>query len=542
MAKKQAERRPPGRIKSSIVARLNTRLFFRLLGIYFTMDLLLTLLFCGGLFVWAEGQAAQISALVEERGVPTAEATEWMGAGSYTVVAGAPEELEAGWLVTDEPSVVTDMPADTSAPAESTASTVVITGGTAGQAAEAGSALAPLGFRLPGWLPSPAETEGGVRWFNPGTVDLLFLVTFSTGDTTSYTLYLPHNGDPYTIQIDLSRPAAIFVFAARVLLICQLVSLVTNLFKNAGSIRKVLRPIQELAATAARLNQNEPMSPEELRALAGKLDEINATHLDQRVSVSGTQRELQTLAQAINAMLDRIDEAYRSQMRFVSDASHELRTPIAVIQGYANLLNRWGKDDPATRQEAIDAIRSEASAMKELVEQLLFLARGDNDTMRLDMTDFDLAEVAAQVLRETEMIDPAHLFSGRWPREPVPVHADLGLVKQALRVLVDNSVKYTPAGGRISLRVEAEGDRARLSVQDEGQGIDPESLPHIFDRFFRTDQSRARQTGGTGLGLSIAKWIVDRHGGWFEVLSREGLGTRMTVVLPLARLEGEGAG
>ena len=538
MAKKQAERRPPGRIKSSIVARLNTRLFFRLLGIYFTMDLLLTLLFCGGLFVWAEGQAAQISALVEERGVPTAEATEWMGAGSYTVVAGAPEELETGWLVTDEAAVVTDMPADTSAPAESTASTVVITGGTAGQAAEAGSALAPLGFRLPGWLPSPAETEGGVRWFNPGTVDLLFLVTFSTGDTTSYTLYLPHNGDPYTIQIDLSSPAAIFVFAARVLLICQLVSLITNLFKNAGSIKKVLRPIQELAATAAKLNQAERMSPEELRALAGKLDEINATHLDQRVSVSGTQRELQTLAQAINAMLDRIDEAYRSQMRFVSDASHELRTPIAVIQGYANLLNRWGKDDPATRQEAIDAIRAEAEAMKELVEQLLFLARGDNDTMQVELTHFDLTEVAAQVFRETELIDRTHPLTARWEPEPVPVYADLGLVKQCLRVLVDNSIKYTPAGGEISLKLEAAEGTARLSVQDEGDGIDPQSLPHIFERFYRADQSRDRKTGGTGLGLAIARYIAERHGGWLEVLSRRGVGTRMTLVLPLTPVPG----
>ncbi|MFQ7856883.1 MAG: histidine kinase dimerization/phospho-acceptor domain-containing protein [Flavonifractor plautii] len=158
--------------------------------------------------------------------------------------------------------------------------------------------------------------------------------------------------------------------------ICQLASLVTNLFKNAGSIKKVLRPIQELAATAAKLNQVERMSPEELKALAGKLDEINATHLDRRIDLPGTQKELKTLAQAINAMLDRINEAYRSQMRFVSDASHELRTPIAVIQGYANLLNRWGKDDPATRQEAIDAIRQEADSMKELVEQLLFLARG----------------------------------------------------------------------------------------------------------------------------------------------------------------------
>ena len=536
MAKKQAERRPPGRIKSSIVARLNTRLFFRLLGIYFTMDLLLTLLFCGGLFMWAEGQAAQISALVEERGVPTAEATEWMGAGSYTVVAGAPEELETGWLVTDETSVVTDMPTDTSAPAESTASTVVITGGTAGQAAEAGSALAPLGFRLPGWLPSPAETEGGVRWFNPGTVDLLFLVTFSTGDTTSYTLYLPHNGDPYTIQIDLSSPAAIFVFAARVLLICQLASLITNLFKNAGSIKKVLRPIQELAATAAKLNQAERMSPEELRALAGKLDEINATHLDQRVSVSGTQRELQTLAQAINAMLDRIDEAYRSQMRFVSDASHELRTPIAVIQGYANLLDRWGKDDPATRQEAIDAIRQEADSMKELVEQLLFLARGDNDSMKVSFEPFDLTEVAGEVLRETQMIDQTHKFTARWSL-PVPVWADLGLIKQALRVLVDNAIKYTPEGGRVTIWAEGADGLARLSVEDEGQGIDRESLPHIFDRFYRTDESRARQTGGTGLGLAIAKWIADRHGGWFEVVSWPGVGTRITLVLPLAPME-----
>ena len=529
MAKKQAERRPPGRIKSSIVARLNTRLFFRLLGIYFTMDLLLTILFCGGLFVWAEGQAAQISALVEERGVPTAEATAWMGAGSYTVVAGAPEELETGWLAAGESAVVTD--------AAEASATTVITEGTAGQAAEAGSALESLGFRLPGCLPSPAETAEGVRWFNPGTVDLLFLVTFSTGDTTSYTLYLPHDGDPYTIQIDLSSPAAIFVFAARVLLICQLVSLVTNLFKNAGSIKKVLRPIQELAATAAKLNQAERMSPEELRALAGKLDEINATHLDQRVSVSGTQRELQTLAQAINAMLDRIDEAYRSQMRFVSDASHELRTPIAVIQGYANLLNRWGKDDPATRQEAIDAIRAEADSMKELVEQLLFLARGDNDSMHIQMEMFDLTEVAAEVLKETEMIDQTHTFAARW-EGAVPVRADVGLTKQALRILVDNAIKYTAAGGRITLSAGAKDGFARLSVQDEGQGIDAESLPHIFDRFYRTDESRARQTGGTGLGLAIAKWIVDRHGGWFEVRSWPGVGTRMTIVLPLAALGG----
>ena len=445
----RANKRPPGRIKSSIVARLNTRLFFRLLGIYFTMDLLLLFLFCGGLFVWSEQQAAQISTLVEERGVPSAEATEWMTAGDYTVTAGTPEAA------------------------------------------------------------------------------------------TSYTLQMPGD-EPYAIRLDLTQPAAIFVFAARVLFICQLASLVTNLFKNAGSIKKVLRPIQELAATAAKLNQVERMSPEELKALAGKLDEINATHLDRRIDLPGTQKELKTLAQAINAMLDRINEAYRSQMRFVSDASHELRTPIAVIQGYANLLNRWGKDDPATRQEAIDAIRQEADSMKELVEQLLFLARGDNDSMHIEMETFDLTEVAAEVLKETGMIDQTHTFSARW-EGAVPVCADVGLTKQALRILVDNSIKYTPAGGHITLSAALRDGMARLSVQDEGQGIDAGSLPHVFDRFYRTDQSRARQTGGTGLGLAIAKWIVDRHGGWFEVRSWPGVGTRMTIVLPVAELDAGGA-
>ena len=449
--------KPPGRIRSSIVARLNTRLFFRLLGIYFCMDLLLCLLFSGGLFFYAERQAADISLLVQERGVPTAEASAWMQAGDSIVTAGISEVQ---------------------------------------------------GIPLPGWLPSPAETTGGVRYFDPGDTELFSLVTFHTGGVTSYTLQMDSDGTPYTIWLDLS------------------------------AIKKVLRPIQELAATAAKLNNVSGMSPEELKVLAGKLDEINATHLDQRINLPGTQKELQTLAQAINAMLDRINEAYRSQMRFVSDASHELRTPIAVIQGYANLLNRWGKDDPATRQEAIDAIRQEADSMKELVEQLLFLARGDNDSMHIEMETFDLTEVAAEVLRETEMIDQTHRFASHWDGA-VPVFADMGLMKQCLRILVDNSIKYTPAGGLITLRSSVADGAARISVQDEGQGIDSESLPHIFERFYRTDVSRARQTGGTGLGLAIAKWIVDRHGGWFEVRSWPGVGTRMTVVLPLANLGGQ---
>ena len=476
---KPKESAAPSRLRSSIVLRLNIRLFFRLLGIYLGMDLLLILLSVGGILFWGERQCADLAALVEERGVPSAETTEWMAAGDYAVSA-----LDR----------------------------------------------APEGFVYP-FLP-PMEGLEGARH----TLDLHGGFAGVSGPQVTRAVYtvelVSSAGTPYAISLDIQGPVAVLSLALRVLLICQALSLVCNLFKNAGTIKKTLKPIQELAAAASRLGSGGAMSPEELKALAVKLDQINATHLDQRISVPGTQKELQTLAAAINAMLDRINAAYRSQMRFVSDASHELRTPIAVIQGYANLLNRWGKDDPETRQEAIDAIRGEADSMKELVEQLLFLARGDNDSMHIEMAPLDLTAVAAGVFKETEMIDQTHRFSARL-EEPVPVRADDGLIKQALRILVDNAIKYTPAGGRITLSARREGVHALFCVQDEGQGIDAASLPHIFDRFFRTDESRTRQTGGTGLGLAIAKWIVERHGGWFEVSSWVGVGTRITVVLPL---------
>jgi signal transduction histidine kinase len=232
--------------------------------------------------------------------------------------------------------------------------------------------------------------------------------------------------------------------------------------------------------------------------------------------------------------MDRVNQAYSAQMRFVSDASHELRTPIAVIQGYASLLDRWGKSDPEALQESIDAIRSEAQAMERLVEQLLFLARGDNDSQPVKMEQIDLTDLAGEVLREEEMIHPERTFLPRWGEDPVSIHADPGLMKQVLRILMDNSLKYSPEESRVYLRVSRTGNYIRVTVQDEGMGIPPEGIPHIFERFYRTDQSRDRKTGGTGLGLSIAKWIVERHSGWFEVVSRLDVGTRITAVLPAA--------
>ncbi|MDI9449771.1 MAG: ATP-binding protein [Limnochordia bacterium] len=340
-------------------------------------------------------------------------------------------------------------------------------------------------------------------------------------------------GSAWGLTISLEPAARPIMFILGILLVVELITLVSRFFNGIQQIRETLTPLTELAKQAQSLNaQRGPFTVEEMRELAGKLEGINAARLDTRIDIKTTQDELKGLAQAINQMLDRINESYRAQARFVSDASHELRTPIAAIQGYVNLLDRWGKYDEKALQESIDAIKEETANMKELVEQLLFLARGDSNRMPLHVERLDLKDVAAAVYKETEMIHGGHDFTIE--ADTVFVEGDAGLIKQALRILVDNAIKYTPAGGKIRIMVSREHNQARMIVQDNGIGIPPEAVPHVFERFFRADESRARATGGTGLGLSIAKWIVERHGGHMEVLSRQDVGTRVGIVLPAA--------
>lgn len=338
-----------------------------------------------------------------------------------------------------------------------------------------------------------------------------------------------------TVTYALGDTLVRYSFALYLLLIFEALLLLTSIFKGSRNIRKTLRPLSEMTQRAQKLTSvaNSTVPAEEitrLRELAGTISSIDATKLDKRLPVDGTQKELKDLASAINSMLNRIDEAYKSQVRFVSDASHELRTPIAVLQGYANLLDRWGKNDEETMQEAIDAIKSEAEGMKDLIEQLLFLARGDNETMQLYPEPFDCSEMVKEILRETQMIDSLHTFKIKADSAALII-ADRQLMKQALRILVENSIKYTDEGGEITVSVSSDNGFVRISVQDNGIGIDPQNLPYIFDRFYRSDESRARKTGGSGLGLAIMKWIIDRHGGNIEVISRKDIGTRTTIVM-----------
>ena len=269
---------------------------------------------------------------------------------------------------------------------------------------------------------------------------------------------------------------------------------------------------------------------EKFHSLEDAISKISPTSSEERIHIGDS--EFKGLEDAINKLLDRMRDSYRQQARFVSDASHELRTPISVIQGYANMLDRWGKSDESVLDESIEAIKSEAENMKNLVEQLLFLARGINGKTQLTITEFSLSDMIKNVVEESKMIDDKHIYS-YIKLEDVNIYGDSGLLKQTARILVENAAKYTEEGEDIILKIGRNNKgEAYFSVQDNGIGMDAEDVPHIFERFFRADTARVRKNGGTGLGLSIAKWIIDNHNGYFSVLSRKEVGTRITVYLP----------
>ena len=301
-----------------------------------------------------------------------------------------------------------------------------------------------------------------------------------------------------------------FVVLLLLMIISDVVRMAYFLVHHHRLDRTLLKPIREMTEMTAT---------------------ISANNLSNRINVEGTKNELRDLAVVINSMLDRLEVSYESQKQFVSDASHELRTPIAVIQGYADMLGRWGKDDPQVLQEGIDAISQEASNMKDLVQDLLFLARHDKKTLMMEISAFDPVELLSEIKKEAELVSPQDKFVME-PAEHVQIQADRNMIKQVMRILLDNAVKYTSAGGTITMGCSAGKNACILTMKDTGDGISPEDLPRIFDRFYRADKARKSEAGGHGLGLSIARIIVVAHGGKIRVRSKLGEGTLFTVEIP----------
>ncbi len=263
-------------------------------------------------------------------------------------------------------------------------------------------------------------------------------------------------------------------------------------------------------------------------------ENISINNLKERIEVKGPDDELKRLGNTFNKMIDRLQGAFNSQIQFVSDASHELRTPIAVIQGYANLLDRWGKDDREALEKSIYGIKLEADNMANLVEKLLFLAKGDSGKQEIEKREFWLNSLISDVVEESKLIDKNHIISNN-SNDDVKVFADYKMIKQMLRIFIDNSMKFTPENGKIIISTELHNEIVKIIVSDTGIGIPKGEFENIFHRFYIVDESRFREKGGTGLGLSIAKWIVDVHQGIIDVESEEEEGTRIIITLPIIK-------
>jgi len=259
---------------------------------------------------------------------------------------------------------------------------------------------------------------------------------------------------------------------------------------------------------------------------------ISIKDLKNRIDVGNSDDELSRLAITFNEMIERLQQAFEKQNRFVSDASHELRTPVAIIQGYTEIIDRWGKNDPNVLDESILAIGNETESMTALIERLLFLARGDSERIKLQKENFDLGAVIEEVSIESRLIAKSHKIDCKIDGT-IKLDADKKLIKQMLRALIDNAIKYSPDGGSIEIDALVRQNQVSIFVKDTGIGIPGNDLPHIFDRFYRVDKARSKEKGGNGLGLSIVKYIVESHKGTINIESKIDKGTTVHIQLPM---------
>lgn len=203
-----------------------------------------------------------------------------------------------------------------------------------------------------------------------------------------------------------------------------------------------------------------------------------------------------------------------------------------MIKGYIDVLDRWGKDDREVLNESISSIKVELANMISLLDTLLFLSKGDNEIYKMERTKFWMNDLIKEIIKESNLVDEKHsIVCSEYPE--FQIKGDRRLIKQMLRAIVDNSIKYSPEDTKINIEYKALENKALIEVSDEGIGIPKEDLSHIFDRFYRVDKARSRSIGGSGLGLSLVKWIVDIHKGSIEAESEIGKGTKMTIKLPI---------
>ncbi len=365
--------------------------------------------------------------------------------------------------------------------------------------------------RIP--LPSDQEEDGPRKLlFGAGNRLLIHSMTLKAADGSRF---LVESGAPYN-QIEV-------VLHGLLLTLAIYMPFVVSLAVAGGYwlMRRSLRPVDEITKRA---------------------EGITSTNLSERLPVIRTGDELERLSISLNRMIERLDDAFQHINRFSADASHELRTPLTVLQleleGIAQ-NHRWD----ASLRDQIGSALEETHRMSRIVESLLAISRLDAGEAKMDKTRLDLGELVASTADEMRLLAEeksiglrTHVATG------IQVEGDRTRLQQVIVNLIDNAIKYTQQGGKVEISVGGEGNTAVLEVSDNGPGIPSHALPHVFERFYRTDKARSRASGGAGLGLSIVKAICAAHNAEVKVSSEEGRGSRFRVELPLLHVfESDGA-
>jgi len=262
---------------------------------------------------------------------------------------------------------------------------------------------------------------------------------------------------------------------------------------------------------------------------------ISAQNLSSRLVVPHTGDELQRLSETLNGMLGRLEAAFRKITQFTADASHELRTPVAVMRTRAELSLRKARTADEYR-EVIAEVLAELEKTSGLIEQLMFLARADSGAETLHFAATNVAEVLREACHQgSALAEAKHVaFQEQISGDSLWIQGDAGSLRRLFLILIDNAVKYTPANGQVEVSLQSNDGYAVAQVRDTGIGIAESDLPNVFERFYRADKARSRESGGVGLGLSIGRWIAEVHAGTIEVHSAPGRGSIFQIRLPLA--------
>ena len=365
-------------------------------------------------------------------------------------------------------------------------------------------------------FPALSDIEENTRIRPPFWADQSMDVA-DIGNSTIYhaTVDVMHGGSIYRLHFlrTITAESSFLKDMQRFLLLLTAAGFLIALGAGYFLSRRVLRPIRTMMATAR---------------------EIEIEDMGRRIEPAPAHDELHELAVTFNHMLDRLQQGFSQQQRFVSDASHELRTPVTVILGYSDLLARWGQTDGEVLKEGISSIRSEAENMQQLIEKLLFLARADQKRQVLHKENLELSELVEDVMRKMKLVTKQHTVTLE-KNEPGTIYADPVMMRQMMRIFLENSAKYTPDGGHITASSVRHGKFMLLSLGDDGIGIAPEEQSKVFERFYRVDTSRTKAEGvsGTGLGLSIAVWIAEQHDIHITMDSALGKGTTIHLAIPL---------